>query len=117
MADFGSFVKAGSDELGDQFDLRELQSGDEFRVVTQNTEYVFTMLDDRSAELTCSRFDRPNTRVKIMGCTFGQSSSIKPDHLFCGGNLEFTYELDGQAMTHTTTAIKSIHLRRRQTPG
>jgi hypothetical protein len=50
-----------------------------------------------------------------MGCTFGRSSSIKPDHLFCGGNLELGYRLKGAAMTHRTTAIKEIHLRRRKT--
>jgi len=50
-----------------------------------------------------------------MGCTFGRSSSIKPDHLFCGGNLELSYRLKGTAMTHRTTAIKEIHLRRKRT--
>jgi hypothetical protein len=49
-----------------------------------------------------------------MGCTFGLSSSIKPDHLFCGGNLELSYQLDGAPMTHTTTTIKEIHLRRQK---
>lgn len=112
MSDLSSLAKPG--ELGDEFDLRQLQTGDELRVVTQHTEYVFTMLSDRSADLTTSRPDRPRTRAKIMGCAFGQSSSIKPDHLFCGGNLEFTYELNGQAMTHTTTGIKAISLRRQQ---
>ena len=112
MADFSFFVESSSARSGDQFDLRELQLGDELRVVTQHTEYVFAMLDDRSADLTSSRSDRPHARVKIAGCTFGASASIKPDHLFCGGNLEFNYELEGHPMTHRTTAIKAIYLRR-----
>jgi hypothetical protein len=115
MADFGSFVESSSARFGDQFDLRELRSGDELRVVTLHTEYIFAMLNDRSADLTTSRPDRPQARVKIAGCTFGASASIKPDHLFCGGNLEFNYELEGQRMTHRTTAIKAIYLRRTRT--
>jgi hypothetical protein len=74
------------------------------------------MIGSRDADLTSSRFDRPHARVKIAGCTFGNSSSIKPDHLFCGGNLEFTYELDGQPMVHKTTAIKAIYWRRSTPP-
>jgi hypothetical protein len=116
MSDFGSFVKSGSAKFGDQLDLRELQSGDELRVVTQHTEYVFAVLDHLGAELTTSRSDRPFGYVKIMGCTFGASASIRPDHLFCGGNLEFTYKVEGQPVTHRTTAIKAIYLRRTR-PG
>jgi hypothetical protein len=82
------------------------------KVVTQHTDYLFGIVDGRDADLECSRADRPSGRVKIMGCTFGKSSSIKPDYLFCGGNLEFTYELDGVAMVHKTTAIKAIYWRR-----
>jgi hypothetical protein len=110
MSDFVTFVKVSSEKLGDQFDLRELQSGDKLRVVTEHTKYDFAMLEGRNADLTCSRPDRPHAQVKIMGCTFGQSSSIKPNHLFCGGNLEFTYQLEGLPMTHRTTAIKAIYL-------
>jgi hypothetical protein len=112
MSDFGSFVKSSSAKFGDQFDLKELQLGDELRVVTQHTEYVFAVLDQLGANLTSSRSDRPFGYVKIMGCTFGASTSIRPDHLFCGGNLEFTYKVEGQPVTHRTTAIKAIYLRR-----
>src|SRR3954464_5666970 len=109
MTDFLSLAQGGSQKFGDHFDLAELRPGDELRVVTGHTEYRFAMLDRRDADLTCSRPDRPHTRARIMGCTFGHSSSIKPDHLFCGGNLEFSYQLDGKSMTHRTTAIKAIY--------
>ena len=112
MSDFGSFAKSGSAKFGDQLDLRELQSGDELRVVTQHTEYVFAVLDHLSAELTTSRSDRPFGYVKIMGCTFGASASIRPNHLFCGGNLEFAFKVEGQPVRHRTTEIKAIYLRR-----
>jgi hypothetical protein len=112
MADFVAYLKAAADKIGDHLELQELAPGDELKVVTKHTEYTFKIVDRRTADLTCSRFDRPHALVKIMGCTFGNSSSIKPDHLFCGGNLQFTYELDGLSMTHKTTAIKAIFWRR-----
>lgn len=112
MTDFIAYLKSSVEKLGDHFDLQQLAARDELKVVTNHTEYVFKIVDSRTADLTSSRFDRPRARVKIMGCTFGESSSIKPDHLFCGGNLEFIYELDGVSMTHKTTAIKAIYWRR-----
>ena len=112
MTDLIRRLKAVADKIGDHFDLQELAPGDELKVVTTHTEYAFKIVEGRIADLACSRFDRPHARVKIMGCTFGQSSSIKPDHLFCGGNLELTYELDGLPMVHKTTAIKAIYWRR-----
>ena len=115
MADWIAYLKGSAGKVGDQLELKQLGAGDELKIVTKNTDYLFVMLNGRKADLTCSRFDRPHARVKIMGCTYGHSSSIKPDHLFCGGNLEFTYELDGQPMMHKTTAIKAIYLRRRRT--
>ena len=42
-----------------------------------------------------------------MGCTFGLSSSIRPDFLTCGDNLELTYN-DGHR-TWTTSPIEEIH--------
>ena len=83
-------------------------------VVTKNSEYVLKIVKGREADLSCAQPGRPNGRVRIMGCTFGRSSSIKPDHLFCGGNLELTYRRNDAAMTHRTTAIKEIHLRHRK---
>ncbi|PYL59545.1 MAG: hypothetical protein DMF24_12935 [Verrucomicrobia bacterium] len=108
MTDLIAYLKASAEKVGDQLELGDVRPGDELRVVTRHTDYVFAILDNRTANLTCLRFDRPHARVKIMGCTFGNSSSIKPDHLFCGGNLEFAYELDGAAKT---TAIQAIYWR------
>lgn len=111
MIDLIRYLKS-ADKVGDEFDLSELGPGDELTVITQHTDYRFKMIGGREADLTCSRIDRPHAQVEITGCTFGDSSSIKPNHLFCGGNLEFTYDLDGQLMTHKTTAIQVIYLRR-----
>jgi hypothetical protein len=115
MVDWIRFVKSKKGKVGDELDLSQLEPGDLLRVVTKNSEYVLKIVKDRDADLSCAHPGRPNGRVRIMGCTFGRSSSIKPDHLFCGGNLELTYRHKGAAMTHRTTAIKEIHLRRRKT--
>ena len=114
MSDLIAYLKATADKIGDELDLKQVEPGDELHVATRTTQYRFKMIDDRNGIVTASRFDRPNAKVRIMGCTFGKSSSIKPDHLFCGGNLEFHYEMDGHEMTHRTTAIRSIQLRRRR---
>ena len=114
MTDLIGYLKSAADKLGDELDLAQLAAGDELRVVTNHTEYLFTIMENRFASLSSVRCDRPAGRVRLMGCTLGNSSSIKPDHLFCGGNLEFTYELDGRSMTHKTTAIKAIYLRQSQ---
>ena len=114
MEDWIHFIKSKKSRLGAELNLARLERGDLLRVVTKNSEYVLKIVKDREAELSCTRAGRPSGRVRIMGCTFGRSSSIKPDHLFCGGNLELSYRLEGAAMTHRTTAIKEIHLRQRK---
>jgi len=113
MTDWLRYVKSTKGKLGDELDLSELKPGDLLKVITRNSEYLLTIEKNRDAILTCEQPGRPKGRVRIMGCTFGRSSSIKPDHLFCGGNLELSYQLKGAAMTHRTTAIKEIHLRRK----
>jgi hypothetical protein len=117
MTNWVGYLKSKEGGLGDEFDLSQLAPGHILKIVTLHTDYVLTMGEGRSADLVCSRADRPRGRVRIMGCTFGQSSSIKPDHLFCGGNLELTYQLDGMSITHTTTAIKAIYWRREAAPA
>ena len=97
----------GADEHA-ELDLQELRAGDVLRVGTLNTLYTFRMRDDRFAEMVTDRPNRPAGPVKIMGCTFGLSTTISPDHLFCGGNLEFTFHRDGMRMTHTTSAIRRL---------
>ncbi|MEY2488585.1 MAG: hypothetical protein QOC70_527 [Verrucomicrobiota bacterium] len=116
MEDWLLYLKSVAGKYGDEFDLTQLSPGDVLKVVTQHTDYLFTTIEGCEAELFCSRADRPKGRVRIMGCTFGRSSSIKPDHLFCGGNLELTYDLQGVSMKHTTTAIREIYWRIGQGP-
>lgn len=93
-----------------ELDLHELRAGDLLQIGTRNTIYTLHLLDDRAAELETNRPNRPAGRVKIMGCTFGLSTTISPDKLFCGGNLEFTFYAEGHRMTHTTSAIRRIQL-------
>jgi hypothetical protein len=112
MDDWVQYLRSNEGKLGDELELSQLRPGDVLRIVTLNSEYFLTIVKGRDATLVCPQPGRPEGPVSIMGCTFGLSSSIKPDHLFCGGNLELSYQLDGKSMTHTTTAIKEIHLRR-----
>ena len=115
MGDWLHFVKSRTGKLGDELELDELRPGDVLKIVTANSEYLLTMKEGREAELACERPGRPSGPVRIVGCAFGQSSSIKPDHLFCGGNLELSYRLKGASMTHRTTVIHEILWQRRQT--
>ena len=92
--------------------LTELAPGDALRVVTRNAIYEFDLLEDRCAILRTDRADRPSGPVRIAGCAFGQSSSIKPDHLFCGGNLEFTFAAG--KMTHRTSTIQALYVRQQR---
>jgi len=115
MNEWSSILKQHTESGDEEFDLRQLEPGDLLRVVTGHTRYDLVSISGRDAELATDRPDRPGGKVKIMGCTFGQSTSIKPDHLFCGGSLEFTFD-DGR-MTHLTTPIKEIHWLRRKQAG
>jgi hypothetical protein len=112
MDDWVQYLRSNEGKLGDELELSQLQPGDLLRIVTLHSEYSLTIVKGREATLVCPQPGRPDGLVSIMGCTFGHSSSIKPDHLFCGGNLELSYQLKGASMTHTTTAIKEIHFRR-----
>ncbi|MEY2565001.1 MAG: hypothetical protein QOH88_3194 [Verrucomicrobiota bacterium] len=114
MDDWVQYLRSNEGKLGDELDLSQLQPGDLLRIVTLHSEYFLTIEKGREATLVCPQAGRPAGPVSIMGCTFGLSSSIKPDHLFCGGNLELNYQLEGVAMTHTTTTIKEIYLQRQE---
>lgn len=111
--DWLRYIKSKEGKLGDELDLSQLTPGDVLKIITRNSEYLLTLKQGRDADLVCKQAGRPSGRVRILGCAFGRSSSIKPDHLFCGGNLELSYRAEGVPMTHRTTAIKEIHLRRR----
>jgi hypothetical protein len=91
--------------------LADLGVGDRLVVETLHTRYGFEWREGGVVILATNRPDRPSGEVRLHGCTFGRSSSIKPSVLFCGGNLEFTS--DGGKLCHTTTAIRSLVLLRR----
>ena len=112
--DWIAFLKQYGETAGDELDLRELKEGDQLRIATKNTDYYLEVVDAGTREvlLHSEREDRPSGKARIMGGTFGMSSSIKPDRLFCGGNLEIT--LDEGEVTHTTSAIREISLLRRE---
>ena len=112
--DWVQYLKSNEGKLGAELELSQLRAGDLLRIVTLNSEYFLTIVNGREATLVCPQPGRPSGPVSIMGCTFGLSSSIKPDHLFCGGNLELNYISKGVPMTHTTTAIKEIYLQRQK---
>jgi hypothetical protein len=107
-ADWLQFLR--SHDAGEELDLESLHRGDLLVVETGHTRYNLRILQGREAELRTNREDRPSGRVIIQGCTFGDSSSIKPNALFCGGNLEFTYE-QGR-MVHKTSMIRIIRTAR-----
>lgn len=114
FVDWLAQLKSHAESNHAELDLSGLGAGDLLRIVTKNTVYVLQILDEeRFAELATNREDRPTGRVKIMGCTFGLSSTISPDRLFCGGNLELNLVRDGVRLTHTTSSILSIQLVRR----
>lgn len=94
-----------------EVDLATLGKGDRLIVETLHTRYGFEWQPDGTITLTTNRADRPSGGVRIQGCTFGQSSTIKPGALFCGGNLEYLSQ--GGKMRHTTTAIRSLVLLRK----
>ncbi len=108
--DYLKVLAAVNATCGAEFDLRTLQAGDVLRITTEKTVYTFRMLDPkmRDALVESDRPERSYGPCRIMGCTIGMSSSIKPNHLHCGGNLEFTHQ-DGERV-HTTTAIRAIEV-------
>jgi len=114
LPDWLEIITEVNDRNGPEIDIGQLLPQDRLIVTTNHTHYGFTIVAGREADLETNRADRPAGRVRLMGCTFGASTTIKPDHLFCGGNLEFTLERDGQRRTHVTTTITALrHLRRK----
>ena len=111
MTDWLGHLKNHAQIAGEEFDLDSLRPGDILVVETLHTAYRFRIVGDRLADLETGRSDRPCGRVQIQGCTFGDSSTIKPERLFCGGNLEFTYD-DGK-MVQRTTSIQAIRHTRK----
>lgn len=114
FVDWLSCLREHSESGAAELDLSDLRAGDILRVGTLNTLYTLRVLDaDRNADMQTDRADRPAGQVRIVGCTFGLSSTIRPNHLFCGGNLELTFIQDGVRMTHTTSSIRTLQYLRR----
>jgi len=111
MKDWLKHLGDHAQTIGKELDLDSLQPGDLLQVLTLHTIYSLKINSGRDAELVTNRPDRPSGPVLINGCTFGQSSTIKPDHLFCGGNLEFQF--DNKKQIQTTTVIREIRLVRK----
>ena len=102
-----------------RLEIDRLASGDVLLVETGNTRYRIEVSDpdSRAVMVTPDREDRPRGEMTLSGCTFGASSTIAPDHLFCGGNLELGFRTPaGVRGTHTTSEIRKVVLIRRS-PG
>ncbi|MBI4623877.1 MAG: hypothetical protein HY736_11765 [Verrucomicrobia bacterium] len=108
VPDWEAFLRKHQAEGLPEIELPSLKPGDRLLVVTEHTAYTLVMRENGEADMTSNRTDRPSGRVLIHGCTFGASSSIKPNHLFCGGNLEFAHGEKGEVTT--TTTIRALQL-------
>ena len=110
MQDWLKFLKEA--DFGDRLDVSSLKAGDVILVATEHTHYRLEVTDARElmVKVSSDRPDRPDREMRLMGCTIGASSSISPDSLFCGGNLEMNWNEDGELHTFTTTSIQKLGL-------
>jgi len=108
ISDWEEFAHRYGQSNAEEFSLNRLSPGDLLRVVTEHTNYLFTVIHDSEARLQCSRSDRPSGCVTIAGCGFGFSHAFKPGHLFCGGRMEFTFLRDDKRLRFRTTTIVAI---------
>lgn len=106
--DWEAFLRAAERSSLSEVNLAERKRGDRLTVLTAHTCYIFQFTAPSQAELSTNRPDRPAGPVQLNGCTFGASATIKPDRVFCGGNLEFTLE-NGHTL-FTTTQIRALQL-------
>ena len=113
--DWKSFLESLPESFEKELALTAIVPGDRVLIKTRNTAYLFTWKSIDEADLRANDPKAPSGPVRIMGCSFGMSSSIRPDALFCGGNLEFTY-LKGEK-TWTTSPIDEIHLLHQSKPS
>ena len=110
VPDWETFVRQHVQNNVPEVEIPSLRPGDRLLVLTQHTIYQFVMRTGAEALLSTNRPERPSGPVQLHGCTFGASSSIKPDHLFCGGNLEFRHH-EGREI-YTTTEIRALQVLR-----
>lgn len=111
ISDWEQFAAKYGESDAEEFSLQRLNPGDTLRIVTQHTNYVFTVISGREVQLKSSRADRPSGAVKIWGCGFGFCHAFKPGYLFCGGRLEFTFVSNEKPTRYRTTAIQTIEHR------
>jgi hypothetical protein len=109
ITDWEEFIRRHEASGVVELDLTVLKPGDKLLVVTRRTVYTFTFLPGgREAMMTSNRPDRPSGRVRINGGSFGGSSSIKVDHVFCGGNVEFIHLDSG--VVYTSTQVRALQV-------
>jgi hypothetical protein len=72
------------------------------------------MTGPHTAQLVTNRPGQPAGSVRIEGGTFGRSRMIKPDHLFCGGSMEFKMEQGERS--YTTSPIEALQWISRSPP-
>ncbi len=111
IPDWESFLRQHEKDSLTELELATLRLGDRVLVLTKQTAYMLVVRSSTEAVLTTNRADRPSGIITINGCTFGASSSIKPGHLFCGGNLEF--RSNDTRTVYTTTEIRAIQVIQR----
>jgi len=102
VLDWEAFLRAAVHSSLPEVNLAELKPGDRLSVFTAKTCYILEITASPQAELSTNRPDRPCGPVQLNGCTYGASATIKPDRLFCGGNLEFVVRSDRAHFTTTT---------------
>src|SRR5271166_6274085 len=78
ISDWEQFAATYGESDAEEFSLQRLNPGDTLRIVTQHTNYVFTVISGREVQLKSSRADRPSGAVKIWGCGFGFCHAFKP---------------------------------------
>lgn len=115
FSDWKSFLKSLPASFEQELQLSAIVPGDRVLIKTRNTAYLLAWTGVDTADLRADDAKAPSGPVRIMGCSFGMSSSIRPDAFFCGGNLEFTHSRAEK--TWTTSPIQEIHLLHRSQPS
>jgi hypothetical protein len=110
--DWEQYLKEHQADVLAEVQLDTLKPGDRLVVDTRNTRYELVWGEGGKALLITNRADRAGGPVRVQGCAFGRSSTIKPGVLFSGGNLEYVSD-DGRTRNRTTT-IRALALVRRK---
>jgi len=92
ISDWEQFASRYGESDTEEFSLSRLNPGDVLRVVTEHTNYLFTVASNREVRLQCSRADRPSGNVRISG----------------GGRMEFTFLRNQKLTRYRTTSIQAI---------